>query len=163
MLAVVAAFLAATEALPDELLAGSIEGPAQAFISRALGLAVDKLRNPACRQIFSEFNAIDTDSLADVLRAHGETAEVHLRRMRFRDGSHHLRCIRQEAYAVTRTGSLDVFVCGSFLTEARRDPSAAANVLIHEELHSLGAGEAPMPGLPSSEEITAHVASRCGR
>src|SRR5262249_58138029 len=133
----------------DELWAARSEGPPRQYSRRGPGRGVETPRNPACRQIFPEFNAIDTDSLADVLRAHGETAEVHLRRMRFRDGSHHLRCIRQEAYAVTRTGSLDVFVCGSFLTEARRDPSAAANVLIHEELHSLRAREAPVPWLPS--------------
>ena len=163
MLAIAAASLLSAEVFPDEPAAGPIEGPDQVFISRALALASDKLHNPVCRQVFAEFNAVGGASLDEVLRAHGETADVHLRRIRFRDGSRHLRCIKQEARAVTRTGSLDVLLCGSFLTEARRDPSAAANVLIHEELHSLGAGEAPMPGFPSSEEITALVGRRCGR
>ncbi len=45
----------------------------------------------------------------------------------------------------------------------RRDAATAANILIHEMLHSLGAGEAPAPGLPTSLEITARVALLCGR
>jgi hypothetical protein len=39
------------------------------------------------------------------------------------------------------------------------DPSLAAALIIHEELHSLGLGEDP----PTSKEITAKVIERCGR
>ncbi|HJW14190.1 MAG TPA: hypothetical protein VJ776_05820 [Thermoanaerobaculia bacterium] len=143
--------------------AGSIKGPAGIFVSRALGLALDKLRSSACLQIFADFQGTGAASLDEILRERGETAEEYLRRMRFHDGSRHRLCIAPGVSAVTRIGSLDVLVCGSFQAAARRDPASAANVLIHEELHSLGAGESPMPGLPTSEEITARVALRCGR
>ena len=147
----------------EEPVAGSIEGPDRVTVSRALGIALEKLRSPACRQIFGEFFGPGSASLEEVLRERGETPGDRLRRMRFLDGSRHRLCGAPGVSAVMGTGSLEVFVCGSFGASARRDPSGAANLLIHEVLHSLGAGEAPTPGLPSSEEITAHVASRCGR
>ena len=40
------------------------------------------------------------------------------------------------------------------------DPGLAANVVIHEMLHALGLGEAPLtPNAPTSEEITRQVAT----
>ena len=142
---------------------GGIEGPVRVYVSRARGLALGKLRQPVCREIFAEFRNGNDASLDQVLRERGERADEHLLRMRFRDGTGHQRCVVPGAYAVTQVGSFEVFLCESFSRLARHDAHAAANVLIHEELHSLGAGEAPMPGLPSSELITARVGVRCGR
>ncbi|HEY0371629.1 MAG TPA: hypothetical protein VGD79_06485 [Thermoanaerobaculia bacterium] len=38
----------------------------------------------------------------------------------------------------------------------------AAVILIHEMMHTLGYGEAPMPNWPSSSQITQDVAAACG-
>jgi hypothetical protein len=81
--------------------------------------------------------------------------------MAFRDGSD--ECDRPGLFAFTSPGSLTVYVCPSFREIERHSPTSAAYLLIHEELHSLGAGEAPFPGLPTSQEITRRVAQRCGR
>lgn len=86
-----------------------------------------------------------------------------MRRMRFAGDSQDGSCRRPGILAFTSPGSLDVSLCSSFLQVARRDIALTANLLIHEELHSLGAGEAPAPGQPTNLEITARVASRCGR
>ena len=82
--------------------------------------------------------------------------------MVFRDGSSAPTCRRRGVFAFTSPGSLTVFVCRSFRERAALDAVTAANILIHEELHSLGAGEAPMPGLLKAEAITARVEDLCG-
>lgn len=56
-----------------------------------------------------------------------------------------------------------MFVCPAFRLLAWQEGKAAANILIHEELHSVGAGEAPMPGLPTPQEISRRVDETCGR
>jgi hypothetical protein len=160
-------FVSASLAMPQvpagDREAGGIEGPGRAYVSQARGLALGKLRQPVCRGIFAEFRNGNDASLDEVLRGRGESADEHLLRMRLRDGTGHGLCVVPGAYAVTQVGSFEVFLCGSFSRLARHDAHAAANVLIHEELHSLGAGEAPMRGLPSSEWITARVGILCGR
>ena len=164
VLAILAVVLASRGAAedPGDAEPHTIEGPARVSVSRARGVALDKLRDPACRQIFGEFRA-GALSLDEVLRRRGETPEDRLRQMRFHDGSGYRLCVAPGVLAVTRIGSLDVYVCESFQTSARRNPAGAANILIHETLHSLGAGEAPVPGFPTSEKITARIALRCGR
>jgi hypothetical protein len=68
-------------------------------------------------------------------------------------GSRH--CASHGAAAFTTNGAA-VFVCGtSFHTLG---PSARANALIHEMLHTLGLRENP----PSSAEISRRVTARCG-
>ena len=60
-------------------------------------------------------------------------------------------------YATTTPGRRTVFVCGAqFMEMQRRQPGLAADLLIHEELHSLGLGENP----PNSSEITARIVAR---
>jgi len=162
-LAFLSASLALSQVPADGTDAGPIEGSARTFLERARAIATTKLRTAACQQIFAEFKDDRDASLDEVLKKSGERPEDHLRWMRFRNGSRHRLCVAPGILAVTSTGSLEVFVCGSLESIARRDPNGAANILIHEELHSLGAGEAPTTGLPSSVEITARVATRCGR
>ncbi|HEV8611632.1 MAG TPA: hypothetical protein VGS98_16365 [Thermoanaerobaculia bacterium] len=66
----------------------------------------------------------------------------------------------KDLLAGTTLGSSVVFLCSDrFREKAHRWPSYAANILIHEELHSLGLEENP----PSSEQITLQVVDRCGR
>ena len=64
------------------------------------------------------------------------------------------------AVATTSPGSRFVMICGKQFLEAHAAGDGyAADLIIHEELHSLGLGENP----PSSAEITARVIARCGR
>jgi len=142
--------------------AGYVEGLIQSSVTRARLAAVEKLRTAKCRRLFSEFQDLAGRSLDDVLLTRQETSEQHLWRMDFFDGSSDPTCRRKRVFAFTSPGSLTVFICPAFREMARQDVKAAAYILIHEELHSLGAGEAPMPGLLTAEEITDRVESRCG-
>jgi len=79
--------------------------------------------------------------------------------MWFADGSGARACQSSETVAVTKVGSAVVFVCARQLRERSfHDPAFVEAALIHEELHSLGLGENP----PSSLEINARIARRCG-
>lgn len=156
--ALYAASIASAQVPPSS---GPVVGSSLAFyLVRARGLALKKLSEPDCRLLFDEFRDLAGRPLSETLNNRGETAEVHLGRMAFRDGSD--GCDRPGLFAFTSPGSLTVFVCPSFREIERHTPNSAANLLIHEELHSLGAGEAPSPGLPTSQEITRRVAQRCG-
>ena len=142
--------------------AGYVEGLFQSSVARARLAAAEKLRSAKCRQLFSEFQDLEGRSLDEVLIAHRETPEQRLWRMAFRDGSSATGCHEKNIFAFTSPGSLTVSVCRNFRELAERQTGAAANILIHEELHSLGAGEAPMPGLLTTHQITARVEDRCG-
>ena len=141
---------------------GYVEGLLQSPVTRARLAAIEKLRSAKCRQLFSEFQDLEGRSLDEVLIAHRETAEDRLWKLAFRDGSSAPACHEKNIFAFTSPGSLTVSVCNGFRELAERQTGAAANILIHEELHSLGAGEAPMPGLLTTHQITARVTDRCG-
>lgn len=143
--------------------ASSVEAPFRFSVERARKTALRKLASDRCRQLFAEFHDLEGHSLEDVLFALGERSEEHLWRMDFRNGSGSPPCYRRGVYAFTSPGSLTVFLCPSFRDLIPRRGQDAANVLIHEELHSLGAGEAPAPGLPTAYEITDRVERLCGR
>ncbi|HEX7252021.1 MAG TPA: hypothetical protein VF376_03995 [Thermoanaerobaculia bacterium] len=143
-------------------VAGYVEGLFLSPVTRARLAAVEKLRSAKCRELFSEFQDLAGRSLDDVLLSHRETSEQRLWRMVFRDGSSAPGCHQKNIFAFTSPGSLTVFVCSNFRELAELETGAAANILIHEELHSLGAGEAPMPGLLTTRQITARVTDRCG-
>src|SRR5262245_27118659 len=70
----------------------AIVGQNRLTISRALGIAVEKLRSPVCRQIFVEFHDPGDTSLEEILRESGETAVDRILRMRFHDGTRHRLC-----------------------------------------------------------------------
>lgn len=142
---------------------GAIDDSIQFQVTRARSVAVTKLHAARCLRIFGEFQDLDGRRLEDVLASWKKTAEDRLRELVFRDGSQTSTCQRPGVFAYTSPLSSTIFVCPAFSRIVRQDIAAAANLLIHEELHSLGAGEAPMPGLPSAEEITARVEHRCGR
>jgi hypothetical protein len=71
-------------------------------------------------------------------------------------------CGRRDVYAFTNPGSLSIQLCRNFRKLAWRNAGYAANLLIHEMLHSLGTGEAPQTGELNGYEITARVESQCG-
>jgi hypothetical protein len=126
----------------------------------AKATAIAKLAGSSCRLVFSDFHDHDGNSLQQKLDARGLTAAERLLELRFLDGDGSAYCRRQELLAITSPGSSVVYLCGQrFRERARLWPTYAANILIHEELHSLGLEENP----PSSEQITLQVMDRCGR
>ena len=143
--------------------AGSVDTPFRFSVERARKIALKKLASDRCRQLFAEFHDLDGRPLEDVLSGLGERSEQHLWRMDFLNGSGSPPCRRKGVYAFTSPGSLTVFLCPSFRALIPKRDQDAANILIHEELHSLGAGEAPAPGLPTAYEITDRVERLCGR
>lgn len=167
-LALTALILAAAPRVGAQIPAESFEdvgyvAPSLApTVARARKAALKKLRAPRCQRVFTEFTNPEGLSLDGVLVARGHSAESHLRQMAFLDGSGILPCGRRDVYAFTKPGSMSVFLCDSFRKLTSRSPTSAATLLIHEMLHSLGAGEAPSPGLPTAYQITDHVELRCG-
>lgn len=130
-------------------------------VSRSVDLASWKLDAiPECRALLDDFRDLRGRPLSENLAATGLAASAYLRRLALTNGERHPLC-RGAAYAVTVPFGDRVAVCeGGFLSLQRRDISRSANILIHEMLHTLGLGEdGPHP---SSQEITARVASRCG-
>ena len=142
---------------------GTIDSSIQVQVTDARWLALKKLRSASCRRIFGDFEDLDGQRLDKVLTTLNETAQGRLQRLNFRDGSKTSTCSKPGVFAFTSPGSLTIFVCPAFARIARLEPSVTATILLHEELHSLGAGEAPMAGLLSAEEITARIERRCGR
>ena len=151
---------APAEAIED---AGYVDASMADAVSRVRKVVVRKLSAPKCQRIFAEFTDLSGLPLDQVLAAAGETAESRLRRMTFLDGTRVPPCGRRDVYAFTNPGSLSIQLCRNFRKLALRNAASAANLLIHEMLHSLGAGEAPHTGVLNGYEITARVESRCGQ
>jgi hypothetical protein len=122
----------------------------------AMTLALRWLQRPRCRDLFVQFQDSSGATLRARLDASGETPEGYLSRIAFTKANDRDRCT-DGALAVTTVGSPSVRLCSGFASLLRRDPRAAAVVLIHEALHSLGLGENP----PTSQEISRHIEASC--
>lgn len=151
---------------------GSVDGSFGYDLTRARGVALEQLKRPGCRSLFSDLRDARGRTLEEILREESDSVAEHLLRMSFRDGSGDLACSGAVA-AFTSPGSFVIFLCvSSFQRIARRDPFRAGNVLIHEELHTLGLPEARPGNRPpnllqthepplTSLQINDLVASRC--
>ena len=132
----------------------------EASILPALRLAAERLRSPSCARVLGEFRAREGGRpLSEILDARGLEPADYLATVAFLDGSRQPQCAKTGTLAITPVGSPVVFVCRDpFVRALKKSWGFAATVLIHESLHTLGLGENP----PSSEEISARVAERCG-
>ena len=141
----------------------SVLGRRDPALARAINvvvpLAAEKLRNERCQQVLSEFQDGKGRTLRKNLEDRGETASGYLRWLIFVNAAEEGFCVRESRVAATNPGDRIIRLCSPFRTVALSDPSQAANLVIHEGLHSLGLGENP----PSSSEITRKVVERCGR
>jgi len=127
-------------------------------LERALLGADQRLADPACRQVLSDFSEASGRTLKEVLDGSGVSAQTYLRWIFFFDGRDPDACKSRDTIAATERGSRVVFICPfAFVEIERGDPEYAEATLIHEMLHSLGLGENP----PRSREITQRVLSRC--
>jgi len=128
-------------------------------VRRALLSAKVRLAEPGCREVLDDFPGQGRPLLSQVIESRGLTPQEHLDTLIFLDGSHRSGCRSPSVLAFTHRNGDTIWVCPSqFRRATRSDPGYAEIVLIHELLHTLGLGEDP----PTSEEITARVAARCG-
>jgi hypothetical protein len=126
----------------------------------ALEEAVRKLSDSRCQEILTDYSDSSGRRLDANLAATGQAMPGYLGWVLFYDGRASMPCANREVLAWTTPGSRAVSVCGDqFVALARVRRGDAANILIHEALHTLGLGEGP----PDAREITAQVQSRCGR
>jgi hypothetical protein len=117
--------------------------------------ARERLGQPECQAVLTDFRDVTGRRLDDVLRASGRTAQEQLDLLTFRSGSGSDVCERRVALAFTRIRSSEVSICPpQFRAQGSQQQEAA---LIHEMLHSLGLGENP----PESSAISAQVMKRC--
>ena len=133
-----------------------VRGPVALEVTRALDLAVRKLRTPTCQELLTDFTDSEGRTLLENLGS--RSPDQYLTQMTIRDGEipkGSRRCAVPRAAAFT-TGGAAVFVCGGNFHS--QDPHRRANALIHEMLHTLGLRENP----PTAAEITAQVELRCG-
>lgn len=131
------------------------------YVAEIVARAARRFDGPGCSGLLFDFDDVRTGRpLAETLRASGKTAGEHFTSIRFYSGDERVQCRWRETWAWAAVGSGAVFVCrGRFTALARKSEAAAANILVHEALHTLGLGENP----PGSREITAAVHERCGR
>ncbi len=126
----------------------------------ALEEAARKLSDSRCQEILEDFSDTAGHRLEQNLAATGQAMPAYLGWVLFYEGGGSAPCADRQILAWTNPGSRAVSVCGDqFAALARVRRGDAANLLIHETLHTLGLGEGP----PDAREITARVQSRCGR
>lgn len=131
------------------------------YVAEIVARAARRFEGPGCSGLLDLYDDARTGRpLAATLRASGETPASHFARLRFYYGDDRVQCRWREAWAWAAIGSDAVFVCrGRFTALAKKSEKSAADVLVHEALHTLGLGENP----PASHEITAAVHAQCGR
>lgn len=124
-----------------------------------LEAAARKLADGRCQAILSDFTDPAGRTLGTNLAATGQSLPDYLGYVVFSDGRDTRPCSDRQVMAWTTPGSRAVRLCSEqFGPVARSHRGDAANLLIHETLHTLGLTEGP----PDSREITARVAQRCG-
>lgn len=128
----------------------------------AVAQSAARLQAAGCAAILGDFRDIRTGRLlTERLAETRQNASEYLARwLTFTSGQGLRPCENSERMAFTSPGSRVVFVChDQFIAMWRKNDGLAANIVIHEALHSLGLGENP----PDSKAITAQVQARCGR
>jgi hypothetical protein len=122
--------------------------------------AARKLGDSRCQEILTDFADLSGRRLDVGLAAIGQTVPSYIGYVLFYDGRATQPCTDHQVLAWTTPGSRAVFICwDQFAARQRASNGYAANILIHETLHTLGLGENP----PDARQITAQVIARCGR
>jgi hypothetical protein len=125
--------------------------------------ALKRLESEQCRKIFSDFTDAEGRTLQQNLDEWGMSPAEYISLIPFVDGSSQALCRqgRTKTALVATPGVRRVFVCPTFADVQLRQPGIAESMVLHEILHTLGLGEAPQPGAPTSIEITQRVEARC--
>jgi hypothetical protein len=123
--------------------------------------ALKRLESDECRKVFTDFTDAEGRTLEQNLEEWTASPAEYIGLIPFVDGSSQARCRKTKTALVASPGVRRVFVCKTFAEVQLRQPGVAESMVIHEILHTLGLGEAPMPGQPTSIEITQRVEARC--
>ena len=125
---------------------------------RALRGASERLGEPACQLVLSEFQDGRGLPLSEKLGELGVSPEGYLRLVIFHDAGGSPQCGKPGVLAFTIRNSRIVYLCGrDFERAERRDPREMQVTIIHEMLHSLGLGENP----PSPRDINFRILQLC--
>jgi len=123
--------------------------------------ALQRLESEECRKVLTDFTDAEGRTLLQNLEEWGASPAEYIGLIPFVDGSSQPLCRKTKTALVASPGVRRVFVCKTFADVQLRQPGVAESMVIHEILHTLGLGEAPMPGQPTSIEITQRVEARC--
>lgn len=132
---------------------------AEGCVRRAVDLALARLAQPGCPDVYDDFILPDGSTPHATLRRQGIGPTQLIERLVFFDGTADHVCRQGRAALTTTPGSHLIFVCPRFIQLTVQNPDRSADLIIHESLHVLGLGENP----PSSGEITNRVEQRCWR
>ena len=159
-LALLAGTLHGAEGSPDATWT-NVDPRLGAPVAHAVARAAERLEKPGCPAVLSDFHDSRTGSLlSDRLAETGQSPSGYLRWLTFSSGVGLRPCEKRTTLAYTSPGSRVVFVCREqFARAVARDEGFAANIVVHEALHTLGLTENP----PTPNEITKAVEARCGR
>lgn len=136
-----------------------------AVVERVRARAAEKLRDPVCRKLLTDFQDRQGRTLEENLQPWGVGASEYLLRLPFVDGSGVRICQRDSVKLAATPGVPRILVCparvGNVFSRLGRVEAQSASLadamVIHEMLHTLGLGENP----PSTFEITDRVRHRC--
>ena len=160
------AYVGATDAGPKR---PPVNRPLTSFdaaaVERAKVGAVQRLRDPECMKLLTDFRDKEGRTLDRRIETWGMSAADYVQMIPFVDGFARPICQRSSVELVTTAGMALVCVCPTgagalnsrFAKVQAENPSLAEFMIIHEMLHTLGLGENP----PSSFEITEQVMKRC--
>jgi hypothetical protein len=146
---------------PGATLRNYLSGAGRVWVQQALERAIQRVQQPGCRQLFSDFSDPAGVPLSARLHDAGVTPEDYLMQwMVFLDGSTAPQCRLRDTAAFTERRGRIVYVCASRVVGPSLSSSGSGEIiLIHEMLHSLGLSENP----PTPDEITTQVIARCAR
>jgi hypothetical protein len=133
----------------------------QGVVDRARAGAVKRLAQPECQKLFDDFRDAQGRTLRQNLEEWTSDPVEYLGLVPFVDGTSQPNCRSTKVALSATVGTRRVFVCRGFGDFQMRQPGVAESMVIHEILHTLGLGESPQKGAPTSIEITQRVESRC--
>jgi hypothetical protein len=138
----------------------SFTGISRLYVARSIAGARQRLADPVCQQVLTDFRDGSGNTLLANLEAMQKGPVEFLDLIWFLDASELRPCKRRrELVAYTSPGQRVIYVCGSRFVHPifRLDGPLAELLILHEFLHALGLGENP----PTSEQITRQIAKRC--
>jgi len=129
------------------------------LIRGVIEAAAARLAHCDCQKVLSDFADGKGVLLSAKLTASGRDAVEAFSSLRFVDSPFARLCRTGNVLAFTSPGSQVVHICSwKFRSRSIRRSVRTEFIMIHEFLHTLGLGENP----PTSRDITARVAARCG-
>ena len=141
----------------DGIVARSkLDARTRSGLAHSLGFAIRKLETSSCREVFTAFpGAWEPPAPPESPADHAASL---FDAIVFRSGTPYRACRDSRVVAFTHPGERTVYLCtNQFNTVAFGTPDYAANILIHEGLHTLGLRENP----PAPAAITARIAASC--